>query len=93
MEPATKLPLAEDPGRKFVPVTVIVKALAPAAMLLGLSAAIAGALTVNALPAEATAPFFTVTLKAAAAAVAVAGTVAVMTVAVPVSTVKAAVPR
>ena len=93
MEPATKLPLAEEPGRKFVPVTVIVNALAPAATALGLNAVIAGALTVKTLPAEATVPFFTVTLKAAAAASEVEGTVAVIAVAVPVSTVSAVVPR
>ena len=93
MEPATKLPLAEDPGRKFVPVTVMVKSLAPTATVFGLSVVIAGALTVKALPVEAIVPFFTVILNAPAAAIAVAGTVAVMAVAVPVSAVKAFAPR
>ena len=65
----------------------------PMAAVFGASDAIAGALTVNALPAEAIVPFLTVTLKAAAAVIAVAGTVAVMAVAVPVSTVKAVLPR
>lgn len=94
MEPATKLPLAVDPGRKFVPVTEMVKALAPTDAVFGLSVVIAGALTVNTLAAEVTVPvFLTVTLSAPAAVSAVAGTVAVRVVAVPVSAVKAFAPR
>ena len=67
--------------------------MAPTAAVFGLSVLIAGALTVNALPIEAIAPFLTVILSAPAAVIAVAGTVAVIAVAVPVSMVRAVVPR
>lgn len=92
MEPATKLPLVEDPGRKFVPVTVRVNPLAPTGTVLGSSLVIAGPLTVIGLDAEIEVlEFFTVTLSARepAAVMALEGTVAVMTVVVPVSTVSA----
>ena len=81
---------------KFVPVTVMVKALAPTATVFGLSVVIAGPLTVIGLDAEIEVlEFFTVTFsgREPAAVMALEGTVAVMTVAVPVSTVNAVVSR
>ena len=82
------------PLRKFEPFTVIVKADAPAAMLLGLSELTVGAATVKMDAVDVAPPlgFLTVTLRFPALAIMLPGSVAVMEVAVPAVIVSAVLP-
>ena len=78
---------------KLVPTMVTLVAAAPATALFGVTEVMAGPLTVNVLAADvAELPFFTVTLWAPAVTMDVAGTVAVMDVAVPAVTVNCVLP-
>lgn len=80
-----KLPLVSVvPAMKLVPAMVMVVSPDPAMIEDGVSELILGPLTVNTLAAEAAAlVFFTTTFSAPAVAIAVAGTVTVIDVAVP----------
>ena len=95
VEPAVKLPLVSVvPAMKFVPVTVIVVAAAPAVTEAGLNDVMAGPLTVKVLAVDAAVlVFLTVRLCAPGVTMEVAGMVAVMDVAVPAVTVNWVVPR
>ena len=94
MEPGTKV-VVPVPAIKFVPVTVSVKSAEPATTGVGLREAMTGALTVSVLAAETAEalPLCTVTFNAPGAAIKVAGTVAVITVELPVRAVNRVVPR
>jgi hypothetical protein len=82
-----------EPLRKFVPVTVRVKAAPPATAELGLSEPIVAALITRLDAAEAAPPgFFTVMARLPEVASDALGTVAVMDVAVPAVTTKAVDP-
>ena len=94
MEPGVNVPLVVVPAMKLVPVTVTVVSPAPALTVAGLSVVMAGALTVKVLAAETWAvepPLRTVRLTVPAEAMAAAGTVTEMEVAVPAVAVKAVV--
>ena len=79
---------------KLVPTMVTLVAAAPATALFGVTDVMVGPLTVNVLAAEvAELPFLTVTLSAPAVTMDVAGTVAVIEVAVPAVTVNWVAPR
>ena len=94
LDPAVKLLLVSVvPAMKLVPVMVRVVLAAPAVTDAGLNEVMDGPLTVNVLAAEvAVLVFFTVMLLAPGVTMAVAGTVAVMEVAVPAVTVNCVVP-
>jgi len=82
------------PAMKLVPTMVTWVAAAPATALFGVTDVMVGPLTVNVLAAEvAELPFLTVTLSAPAVTMDVAGTVAVIEVAVPAVTVNWVAPR
>jgi hypothetical protein len=82
-----------EPLRKFVPVTVMLKAAPPTTAELGLSELIVGALTVK-LEADDAAPpgFLTVIASGPEVASDAVGTVAVIEVAVPAVTTRAVEP-
>ena len=95
VEPAVKLPLVSVvPATKFVPVTVMVVAAAPAVTEAGLTELMAGPFTVNVLAVDAAVlVFLTVRLCAPDVTRDVAGMVAVMEVAVPAVTINWVEPR
>jgi len=94
-EPALKFPpVSVVPGRKPVPARVTLVAAAPATAEAGVTDVILGPLTVRVLAADvAVLLFLTVTLRAPGVTIDVAGTVAVMEVAVPAVTVNWVEPR
>ena len=82
------------PAMKLVPTIVMLVAAAPATAVDGVTEVMAGPFTVKVLAVEvAELPFLTVTLSGPGVTMAVAGTVAVIEVAVPAVTVNCVDPR